>query len=89
MSEIFDIKPKKIFNVFGTDTNKTATKMLLRVLPYNLFSETVTAYVHFHNEANEVLVEGHNIVIDTPSDWGNDDQIVIDAFVKKLNVELI
>ncbi len=85
--ENFNIQPKLFYNIDGT--TKTGTSILLRVLPYSLFSSSITCYYEIKDENNQLINEGKNLTIPTPDNWGENDKIVLDAFAKELKVSLI
>jgi len=45
-------------------------------------------YYEILDEKEQIINEGKNLTIDTPSEWDEDDQTVINAFLKNLKIEL-
>lgn len=87
-SKIYLIQDKDIHSFDGSISG-VAKKMLLNILPYTLFSPTITLYVEFLDADNRQLAMPFNKTIPTPEDWGTDDTIVIDAALAALQVTLL
>jgi hypothetical protein len=85
--ELFSIEPKQAFD-FNGKVIGTITKVMIRDLGYKLFSPIVPFYIAYYNEKGEVLRE-QNIDIPTPSDWGSDDMVPINAVASVLGVTII
>ena len=82
----YQIIPKKFYNLDGTYTE--GHFIFLKPFSYELFSTTITCYYEIWDEKEQIINEGKNLTIDVPLDWINDDQTVIDAFLKNLKIEL-
>ena len=82
MKELFKIELKNIYYKTSGELQSIAEYILIRPLPYTLFSSNISAYVEFLDASKQKIFDGFNKSISTSEDWGVDDNIVIEFFAK-------
>lgn len=89
MKELFKIESKNIYYKTSGELQAVAEYILIRPLPYTLFSSNVSAYVEFLDMSKQKIFDGFNKNIPTPENWGTDDNVVINAFAEALKVVIL
>ena len=87
--ELFKIEPLDIHYKIGGELQDVAEYILIRPLPYTLFSENISAYIEVLNKEKQLIFPGFNKTIPTPEDWGTDDSVVVEVFAKTLKLVIV
>ena len=88
-NSLYKIEPKDVYSRLKGTVKGSATSVIIRVLPYVLFSPTINTYIEFFDSNSVGLFSGYNKTFPTPSDWGTDDSVVINSIALALNVKII
>lgn len=87
MTKKFNIKEKNITDSFG-NIQGIAEIVQITLLQYN-YSDTVGACVILFNKENIIIKNEFNIYIETPKNWGLDDNILFSAFSENLGITIL
>lgn len=89
MTDTFKIQPKNIYNRLTGEIRSVATSAILRPLPYIINSNLIQTYIELFDESNNSIYPGYNKTFPAPSNWENDDSVLVPYIASQLGMVIV